>query len=162
MNKLQPEDSKKNKFQVQGSFKEIKGSILNPHHAGLRFVLSVNNMAGKLECPIYPLIDKKWGKVKSEARGWYVNKTGAYKLGATMTTAVQSDVWVIHMLCQDESLVTHTDALKECLKKVAATAKYEKASVHVAKVLCDSIPDLQDLLKSELLDNGVSVLCYEE
>lgn len=152
----------KNRFQVQGKVKLIKGSILTPENAGLRFVLNINNMLGKAESPLYPLFDKKWKKVREEARGWYTNKTGAYKLGAVNTTAVQSDVWVIHMLCQDEELKVDVAAVAECLKKVAASAKYEKATVHVSTLLADVIPTLQELLNTQLVEQGVSVYYYQE
>ena len=151
-----------NKFQAPGRTKVINGSILAPETAGLRFVLSVNNTAGKPENPLFPIFDKKWKKVKEESRGWFATKTGAYKLGAINTTAVQSDVWVIHMLCQDDELTTSVPALEDCLKKVAASAKYEKSSVHVSTVLTDAIPELQDLLVEHLVKEGVSVYFYKE
>ena len=152
-----------NKFQLAGKVKVIKGSILAPHHAGLRFVLSVNNLSGKSENhPLYALFDKKWKKVKEDAKGWYATKTGAYKLGAINTTAVQSDTWVIHMLCQDEQLNTDVSALEQCLKQVSASAKYEKASVHVSSLLTAAIPELSNLLDTHLVKNGVTVSYYEE
>jgi len=151
-----------NRFQPQGRVKLIKGSILAPENAGLRFVLSVTNMVGKPESPLYPLFEKKWKKVKEEARGWYATKTGAYKLGAVNTTAVQSDTWVIHMLCQDDELKTDVKALETCLEAVCKSAKYEKATVHVSTLLTDAIPELQDLLTEHLVKQGVSVSFYEE
>lgn len=156
------EDTKK-RFQTPGRTKVIKGSILAPETAGLRFVLSVNNTAGKPDNnPLYPVFEKKWKKVKEEARGWYATKTGAYKLGAVNTTAVQSDTWVIHMLCQDDDQKTDVAALTKCLKETARMAKYEKASVHVSSLLTQAMPELTGLLKSELVDEGVSVYFYEE
>jgi hypothetical protein len=151
-----------NKFQVKGKVKVIKGSILMPENTGLRFILNVNNMVGTAESPLYPLFDKKWKKVKEEARGWYVNKTGAYKLGAVSTTPVQSDVWVVGMLCQDEKLKTDLKAVEDCLKKICASAKYEKATMHVSTLLVNAIPELQELLTQHLVNNGVSVSYYEE
>jgi hypothetical protein len=152
-----------NKFQPQGKTKLIKGSILTPENAGLRFVLSINNLQGKAEGnPLLPLFDKKWKKVREESRGWFATKTGAYKLGAINTTAVQSDTWVVHMLCQGEDLQADVKGLEDCLKKVCASAKYEKATVHVSTVLTDAIPELNELLTKQLLENGVSVYFYEE
>lgn len=152
-----------NRFQPQGKTKVIKGSILAPENAGLRFVLSVNNLAGKPDNhPLYPVFEKKWKKVKEEARGWYATKTGAYKLGATHTTAVQSDTWVIHMLCQDENLVTDVAGLEKCLKEVCKSAKYERATVHVSSLLTNAVPELTGLLKTQLVDQGVSVYFYDE
>lgn len=152
-----------NRFQPQGKTKVIKGSILAPENAGLRFVLSVNNLAGKPDNhPLYALFEKKWKKVKEEARGWYATKTGAYKLGAVNTTAVQSDTWVIHMLCQDEKQVTNVAGLEKCLKEVCKSAKYERATVHVSNLLTNAVPELIGLLKTQLVDQGVSVYFYEE
>jgi glycerol kinase len=151
-----------NKFQQSGKVKIIKGSILSPQNAGLRFVLSVNNLAGKQENPLFPIFDKKWKKVREDSRGWFATKTGAYKLGALFTTAVQSDTWVIHMLCQDEKFVTDKEALASCLKQVAASAKYEKATVHVSTLLTEAMPELSSLLTEQLIDTGVSVYFYEE
>lgn len=150
------------RFQTAGKTKLIKGSILAPENAGLRFVLSITNLAGKPSSPLYPIFEKKWKKVKEEACGWYATKTGAYKLGATKVTAVQSDTWVIHMLCQDADLKTDSKALVECLKKVAGDAKYEKATVHVSMTLVNEIEQLPNLLKEHVLDQGVSVYFYEE
>lgn len=156
-------DKQPNKFQQPGRVKTIKGSILAPENAGLRFVLSLNNLAGKNEGnPMLPIFDKKWPKVKAESRGWFATRTGAYKLGAVNTTAVQSDTWVIHMLCQGEDLQVDTTGLAKCLKEVCKMAKYEKATVHVSTVLTNSVAELTNLIKSELIDQGVSVSFYEE
>lgn len=152
-----------NRFQPQGKTKVIQGSILAPENAGLRFVLSINNLAGKPDNhPLYPVFEKKWKKVREEARGWYATKTGAYKLGAVQTTAVQSDTWVIHMLAQDENQVTDAVGLEKCLKEVCKMAKYERATVHVSSLLTDAIPELTSLLKTQLVERGVSVYFYNE
>lgn len=152
----------KNKFLTPGRINIVQGSIVNPHNAGLRFVLSVTNTVGKAEGPLYPVIEKKWPKVKQEAKGWYNTRTGAYKLGAVNTTAVQSDTWVLHLLCQDDELQTDLAALHACLKEVCKMAKYERATVHVSSVLTEVIPELTTVLGTELVEQGVSVTFYEE
>lgn len=149
-------------FQTQGRVKVINGSILAPENAGLRFVLNVANMAGKVESPLYPVFEKKWPTVKKEVKGWFNTRDGKYKLGALNTTAVQSDTWVVNMLCQDADLQTQTDGLTACLKEVCKSAKYERASVHVSTLLTTAIPELQELLTKELVENGVSVYFYDE
>lgn len=149
-------------FQQQGRVKVINGSILAPENAGLRFVLNVANMVGKAEGPLYPLFDKKWPTVKKEVKGWFNTRDGKYKLGAVNTTAVQSDTWVLNLLCQDADLQTQADSLTTCLKEVCKMAKYERASVHVSTLLTNAVPELTDLLTKELVENGVSVYYYEE
>jgi len=156
------EQHSKNPFLKPGTVKIVQGSIVNPQNGGLRFVLSVTNMVGKTEGPFYPVIEKKWPKVKQEAKGWYNTRTGKYALGAVNTTAVQSDVWVLHLLCQDDELQTDLAALHTCLKEVCKMAKYERASVAVSSVLTEAIPELTTVLGTELVEQGVSVTFYEE
>jgi hypothetical protein len=161
MNK--PEQPAPNRFQPQGKTKLIKGSILQPENAGLRFVLSINNTLGKVEGnPLLPLFDRKWKQVRQETKGWFANKTGAYKLGAISTTAVQSDTWVVNMLCQGDDLKVDDAGLQECLKQVSSVAKYEKATVHVSTILTTAIPNLVEYLTKQLLEAGVSVYYYDE
>lgn len=155
-------EKNENRFKPVGKTKFIKGSILNPENAGLRFILSINNLEGKPQNPLFPIFDKKWKKVREDSRGWFATKTGAYKLGAINTTAVQSDTWVIHMLCQKADLTTDVKGLEDCLKKVCASAKYEQATVHVSDILIEAIPELKGLLATHLIENGVSVYFYEE
>ncbi|HEY5268227.1 MAG TPA: hypothetical protein VII94_03785 [Candidatus Saccharimonadales bacterium] len=159
MNKTEPE---KSKFQSLGRVKVVKGSILTPENAGLRFVLNVANLVGKAESPLYPLFDKKWPTVKKEVKGWFNTRTGDYKLGAVASFATQSDVWVLSMLCQDENLTTDIGAMEMCLKEVCKMAKYERATVHISSLLMDAIPELQELSQSCLVEQGVSVSYYEE
>lgn len=155
--------NEENRFKVQGRTKVIQGSIIAPENGGLRLVLSVTNLAGKPDNnPLYPVFEKKWKKVREEARGWYATKTGAYKLGATRTTAVQSDVWVMHLLCQGEDQVTDVKALETCLKDVAKTAKSERCTVHVSSLLTAAVPEMVELLKTQLVEQGVSVYFYDE
>jgi hypothetical protein len=76
--------------------------------------------------------------------------------------ATQSDVWIIPMLVQDEDLKTDVKALETCLKAVCASAKYERASIHVSSVLTDAIPELTSLITTHLVEEGVSVCYYQE
>ena len=153
-----------NKFQSAGRVKTIKGSILAPEYAGLRFVLSVNNLAGKNEGnPMLPIFDKKWPKVKAESRALYATKTGAYKLGKIVgTTATQSDIWVLHLLVQDETLKINLGAVESCLKEVCKMAKYEKATIHISNLLVDLIPELPNLVNDLIVKEGISVNYYDE
>ena len=162
MNKDSNQSNTAKLFQPQGRVKVIQGSIVSPQNAGLRFVLNVANTAGKAEGPMYPLFEKKWPTVKREVRGWYTTRDGKYKLGAVHTLAVQSDTWVVSLLCQDDDLNTKDDSLRTCLKEVCKAAKYEKATVHVSTKLTDALPNLQELITKELVEEGVSVNFYEE
>jgi len=162
MNKDNNASNVAKQFQPKGRVKVINGSILAPENAGLRFVLNVVNMAGKIDSPLYPVFEKKWPTVKREAKGWFNARDNKYKLGAVATNAVQSDTWVLSMLCQNAELETDSAGLTACLKEICKMAKYERASVHVSTLLTTALPELQELLTTELVDNGVSVYFYEE
>ena len=152
-----------NKFQQSGRVKVVNGSILFPENAGLRFILNVANTAGKPESPLYPVLDKKWPKVKQEVRGAWAQKTGAFRLGTiSSNTAVQSDIWAITMLCQDDNLKTDVVALGKSLKEVAKLAKYERASICISSLLTEAIPELQNLATTELVNQGIAVSYYNE
>lgn len=155
-------DEHKSRFQVQGRVKVINGSVLMPETAGLRFVLNFANMAGKTDDKLYEVLSKKWPKARQEVRGWFATKTGKYKPGATHTLPVQSDTWVVSLLCQDENLKTDLNGLELSLKDVCKQALYEKASVHVSSILTSQVPEFQELLTKQLVDNGVSVYYYNE
>ena len=149
-------------FGKIGTVKKINDSILNPHYSGLRLVLSINNLGGGVNYDLYKTFDKKWRQVKQDAKGWYNTKTGAYKLGAINTTAVQSDTWVIHMLCQDKDMVTDVKSLEECLKHVSKMAKYEQASVHIDASLVNELPAIAGLAETHLVKSGINVYYYEQ
>ena len=151
----------RNPFKVVGKERQLQGSVLNPQNGGLHFVLSFTNTAGKGESPLYPLFDTRWRKVKEDARSWFVNKTGAYKLGAINHTAVQSDTWVIHLLCQKDDLKVDSDALRTALTATLKLAKAERASVHVASELVSFCPELPELLRDLFIEDGLNVYYYQ-
>ena len=152
-----------NRFAIKGRVKTLHSSILFPEGGGLRLVLNLANLVGKTDGALYSVLDRKWRQVKTEVRGSYANKTGAYKLGTiACNTAVQSDCWVLSILGQDEKLNTNVEAVAKCLKEVRKIAKEEKGSVHISTLLTDAIPELTDLVNSELVNQGVAVSYYEE
>ncbi|MCV6900956.1 hypothetical protein OE165_28390, partial [Escherichia coli] len=62
----------------------------------------------------------------------------------------------------DEKFKTDVVGLKTCLKEVCKMALDEKATIHASNLLLAAVPEMTDLLKTELLDHGVSVSFYEE
>lgn len=144
----------------KGRLVTINGSVLNPQNGGLHLILNFANTAGKGEGPMYPLFDKKWKKVKEEVRMWFINKTGAYKLGAVNTTTVQSDSWICNMLVQDDDLKVDLKSLETSMKHVLKIAKDEKASIHIGEELVTFCPEVLDFCKV-FLENGVNVYFYK-
>lgn len=150
-----------NKFSTQGKTKVVKGTILTPEMAGLRMILTAAPESGKPEDELYQLLDKKWKNAKAEFKGWYQHHVN-FKLGNIHETAVQSDTWIVHLLFVKKDGTVDAKALDTCLKKLAEKAKFERASVHVAKVLTETYPTLEALLQTALIEKGITVYYYEE
>lgn len=147
-------------FAPKGKVKVVNGTILAPENAGLRVILNILGMSGKTDSNMFTLFDKKWKKVKEESKGWYSLRTN-FKLGFNNQIAVQSDTWVINMLCKNEENVLDEPSLDVCLKKASDMAKYEKATVHVSEILLQEHPLLAEKF-NVFTDNGVSVYVYQE
>ncbi len=150
-----------NKFVTQGKTKLVKGTILTPELGNLRLVLVPCSEKGDAKSDLYDLLNRKWKQARAELKGWYSNHIN-FKLGNIQSTAVQSDTWVVHCLCEDKDGVLNEKALAACIKKVADLAKYERASVHVSTLVTSKVPQLSELLVKELLEKGTSVYFYEE
>ncbi len=135
---------------------------------GLSFVLSPWNLAGlytnkdgSFTNPQSKLFEKKWSQLKKDVKTWYAERV-AHKLGNILDSAVQSDVWVIHLLCQKEDLSFDLVALGTCLDKTVAKAKFEKATLHVSNLFTAQVPELVSLLDEHARKKGVTVYYYDE
>lgn len=150
-----------NKFVTHGKTKLVNGSILMPELGNLRLLVVPSSETGKPDGELYTLLEKKWKSAKAEFKGWYAHHMD-FKLGSVHTTAVQSDTWLLHCLCINKKGEVDTAALAACVKKVAAMAKYERGSVHVSTLVTDQMPEIMDLMNSEMIEKGISVYFYQE
>lgn len=141
--------------------REINDSIIATQNAGLRFVLNVANKKCDLDYKILSIFEKKWKNIKGDLKTWFSNQA-IYKLGNIQTLAVQSDTWIVHMLCQDENKKTDKNSLAKCLKSVSDLAKYEQASVHISSKLFEDIPELKECIDSNFIKKGISVYLYKD
>lgn len=150
-----------NKFVTYGKTKLVKGSILSPELGNLRLVFVPCSISGKPDGELYSLLSKKWKSAKAELKGWYAQNVD-FKLGSTYTTAVQSDVWLLHSLCYDKNNKLDEKALLSCVKKIATMAKYEKASVHISMLAASAIPQITPMIEKEMIEKGITAYFYEE
>ena len=150
-----------NKFIQKGKTKVVEGTILAPENAGLRFVVNFVGLDGKFEAPVDLILSKKYANVKSSYKEWYATRLG-FVLGEVRDVAINSDTWVKSLLVRDGKGNVDEKALGAAVKKLAAQAKYERASVHVSTLLLTEAPSLSKLLKDNLVDEGVTVFFYEE
>jgi|SRR5277367_5377024 len=150
-----------NKFTTQGKLRQINATILAPENAGLRLVLNAVGQHGKFESKLDSVLTKKWSKVREDYKGWYATQHN-FKMGWLNQTAVASDTWVVNMLVEDKEGKLNATALQLAVKKVAELAKYEGASVHVSNLMAAEMPELQPLLVTQLIEQGINVYFYNE
>lgn len=147
------------KFIASGKVRVVNASIAQTNTSSLALVLVAIGEDGKPNSKTYDLLDKKWAKVKPEAKGWWQEQFN-FKPSNIKISATQSDIHIVHMLCLDKAGAVDERALAGCMKKVAAEAKSNKASVHVATELTEQIPQLDKHLQG-LIDGGTNVFLYK-
>lgn len=148
-----------NKFVLPGKVKQAKSSIITPEDAGLRFVITLCSDDGSFDTPLQTTLNKRWARVRQDYKGWYAERSN-FKLGNILTSAVNSDTWVVHMLCLGKDNQLDDKAMTSCMKKLSDTAKYENASIHLSKELTDAFPKLAELLKDYITVNGINLYFY--
>lgn len=151
----------KSKFTASGRTKLVSGSILQPELAGLRLIVVPCSATGKPDTNLHKLLDRKWQIVGRDLKGWFAHHID-FKLGSVSTSATQSDTWIVHTLCFDKEGKLDDKALVSCVKKIAALALAEKASVHMSVLVLDAIPSIKDLIAPEFLDKGIHAYFYQE
>jgi hypothetical protein len=154
------ETTKDPKFTPKGQIKVVQGSISNPNTSSLSLVLVAMSESGIADSPTYQTLGKKWGKAKSDARSWYQEQV-SFRPSNIKVSCVQSDVWLVHMLCVKKDGSTDEKALDGCLKKALAEAQSNKGTIHVAASLVEQVPLLGPKLE-DIAKHGVSCYFYVE
>jgi len=132
--------------------------------SALKLVLNVYDLKSdkfeKIKTKNMAVLCKKWAKAEETDRSWSYSRD--FKLGNVNSTAVQSDVWVLTMLCKQEGK-TVASALSDCLDKIVKVAKYERANIHITESLFSDLPELtDDLLQEKFLDQNIKVFVYKD
>jgi hypothetical protein len=150
-----------NKFITPGKTKIVKGTILAPENAGLRFVINIVGQDGTFNSDLDKILAKKYNNVKLAYKEWYATQLG-FKLGAIKDVAVSSDIWIKHLLVRDKNGNINDAGLQSAIKKLGEQAKYERASVHVSTMLTKNTPQLESLLIEHLVEEGITTYFYDE
>lgn len=143
------------KFITPGRLRNAVTELTTPENSGLRIVFNPIDVTASFKDVVNAQIASKWAKPREEARMWSANRT-AFKPGEVQVVAVQSDVWVMNavMLGLEET------AAASCVKKCAAQAKYEKASVHMSETTY-ALPGVKALVEEHLTSEGLNVYLYK-
>lgn len=148
-------------FMPQGKLKQVNATVLTPENAGLRLVINACGQNGKFESKLDLMLTKRWSRVRTDFKEWYATQLN-FKMGSLNTTAVASDTWVVNMLVEGKDGKIDDKGLQLAAKELGRLAKAEQASVHVSSILINEAPALQQLLVSNLIEQGINVYIYTE
>jgi hypothetical protein len=150
-----------NPFKKQGYIKNFTGSVLFPQTSDLKLIVVPVNMKGKYTGQLKEKIAKRWFNSDSNLKSWNANRIN-FKLGEIVENCVNSDVWIVNVLCRDENDVLDMTALEKCFKKVCTMATYNSGSVHISSVIKEELPGVEKLFEKAFLENGINVYLYQE
>lgn len=149
-----------NKFVVPGKFKQIEGSVLLPHFSGLRLILNLTSVSGKVDTTLETKLTTKWAAVKKTLKQVFVDRVNC-KLGHLEHSMVDSETWVSSLYCLDTENKFIETAFDQAFKKIVAFLKTEKASLHVSNTLFNDFPEIKDKI-SQLPLEGINLYFYNE
>lgn len=149
------------KFVQAGKVKEVVGSIVAPEHARLAIIFMPVSVSGEYTHPVLDKVIKRWSKVKQDYREKFVNRE-KFQLGETITTCVASDIWVMSGLCLTPKNKLDKDAFAKCLQKLIATAKYERAFVHMSAETLQDFPAIKKVMAVDVPAEGLNLYVYNE
>ena len=115
---------------------------------------------------------KRWEGPEAAYRSWYKDRSkNDFGPGAVQLVAVEQNLWVANMVAQYGYQATHQgppiryDAVRKCLKQLAAEAKNLKASVHMPRIGCGLAggkwEDIEPIITDELTSQGIEVSVYD-
>ncbi len=147
------------RFIMPGKVKTINASVTLPENAGLRFILNPCSINGKWESKLQKVLSKRWKKPQEEFKTWAANTTN-FKLGQIQSVSVQSDVWVINIICLNKEGKLDQKGFADCLKNSMKLVKSEKASVHVSSLTGEFHENNLDIYAKDFSTNGIHTYFY--
>jgi|ERR1019366_3267379 hypothetical protein len=149
------------KFSPVGKSKVINGTLTIPNASGLRLICVLASEKGEFDSPVYKLLDKKWATIKTAAKGWRQENIH-FKMGNLRDCAVNSDIWVVSLLCVKKDGTLDEKALATCFKKLSQMALSDKGTVHFSSTVADEHPQFFDMAQTQLVEKGINVFYYVE
>jgi O-acetyl-ADP-ribose deacetylase (regulator of RNase III) len=152
----------------------VVGDATQPEGQGPKLIIHVCNDAGLWGAGFVLAISRRWPLPELVYREWAVQanpQDPPFSLGEVGFVRAAQDVYVANMVAQhnvgerDGVPAIRYDALRACLKKVAAWCVSMDASVHAPRFGCGlaggTWPEVEALIVDELTARGIEVTVYE-
>lgn len=142
----------------------LTGDATSPTGSGNKLICHIVNNIGAWGAGFVLSLSAKWPQVEKDFRWWASHGiTANYFLSHTQYVQVEQNIWVANMVAQngirsnDNPHPLDYKALEICLTNVAATARYENASIHMPRIGCglaggswDKVGNLIEMTMKEL------------
>jgi len=150
----------------------LRGDATQPNGGGNKVVAHVCNDLGGWGKGFVLAVSKRWPGPEASYRAWHRRRAkNDFALGALQLVAVGPYLWVANMVAQrgmktgSNGPPIRYEALRACLRKLAAEAEPLAASVHMPRIGCGLAGGRWDLVEplvvEELGDRGVEVVVYD-
>ena len=150
----------------------IKGDATQPQAKGNKIIAHVCNDLGGWGKGFVLAVSKRWPEPEAAYRAWHRDRSeNDFGLGAIQVVQVEPYVWVANMVAQrgmktgSNGPPIRYEAVRACLRKLAAEAKRSGASVHMPRIGCGLAggrwEEIEPIILDELTSQGVEVTVYD-
>ncbi|OJW16724.1 MAG: Appr-1-p processing protein [Planctomycetales bacterium 71-10] len=150
----------------------IQGDATRPQAKGEKIIAHVCNDLGGWGKGFVVAISKRWPGPEAAYRAWHRERArNDFALGAIQVVAVEPYVRVANMVAQrgmktgSNGPPIRYEAVRACLRKLAAAAKAPGASVHMPRIGCGLAGGkwerIEPIVVEELVAAGVAVAVYD-
>jgi O-acetyl-ADP-ribose deacetylase (regulator of RNase III) len=150
----------------------IKGDATQPQAKGNKVIAHVCNDLGGWGKGFVLAVSKRWPEPEAAYRAWHRGRSkNDFGLGAIQLVQVNPYVWVANMVAQrgmktgSNGPPIRYEAVRACLRKLAAEAMRSGASVHMPRIGCGLAggrwEEIEPIILDELTSHGVEVTVYD-
>ena len=152
--------------------KYIKGDATQPQAKGNKIIAHVCNDLGGWGKGFVVAVSKRWPGPEAEYRAWHKDRSkNDFGLGAIQLVQAEPYIRVANMIAQRGMKIGSNgppiryEAVRACLRKLAAEAQGSGASVHMPRIGCGLAggrwEQVEPIVFDELISQGVEVTVYD-
>jgi O-acetyl-ADP-ribose deacetylase (regulator of RNase III) len=150
----------------------VKGDATQPQARGNRIIAHVCNDLGGWGKGFVLAVSKRWPEPEAAYRAWHKDRSkNDFGLGAIQLVPVEPYIWVANMVAQrgmksgSNGPPIRYEAVRACLKMLAAEATGLGASVHMPRIGCGLAggrwEEIEPIILDELISQGIEVTVYD-
>ncbi|MBD2891405.1 hypothetical protein amrb99_03100 [Actinomadura sp. RB99] len=158
---------------IMAGIRYLKGDATSPQAKGPKVIAHICNDRGGWGRGFVEAVSRRWPEPEAAYRRWHRERArNDFALGAVQIVQVKPDTWVANMVGQHGIRTSRSagppiryEAVRACLRRLAAEAADLGASVHMPRIGCGLAGGRWDrvepLITAELTGRGVEVTVYD-